>query len=134
MKPIVHIWMLLAPTFLLVGCGPPTSETHTVQGTVTFDGAAVAEGDIIFRDGAGQTRSYGGKILDGEFSFESSPGSKIVEISAMREVPGEMDTSNPGEEIPLREQYIPATYNTETTLTAEVSAESGSIDFELGSD
>ena len=134
MKPTVPIWMLLAPVFLLVGCGPSTPEKHTVQGTVTFDGAAVAEGDIIFRDAAGQTRSYGGKILDGEFSFESSPGSKIVEITAMREVPGEMDTSNPGEEIPLRKQYIPAIYNTETTLTAEVAPQSGRIDFELGGD
>jgi hypothetical protein len=42
----------------------------------------------------------------------------------MREVPGKMDESNPGDPVPLMEMYIPAKYNTETTLTTEVT-ESG---------
>jgi hypothetical protein len=126
--------VLLVPTSLFVGCAPSGPPMHTVTGTVTFDGQPVAVGDITFRDAAGQTRSYAGKIVNGAYSFESSPGSKIVEITAMREVPGKVDTSNPGEEVPLREQYIPASYNTETTLTADISADSKTADFSLTSD
>ncbi len=126
--------VLLVPTLLLVGCAPSGPPMYTVTGTVTFDGQPVAAGDILFRDATGQTRSYAGKIVNGEYSFESSPGSKIVEITAMRDVPGKVDTSNPGEEVPLREQYIPAAYNTETTLTADISADSRSADFSLTSD
>ena len=115
---------------LLVGCGPTGPETQPVTGTVTFDGEPVADGAITFRDAAGQSKSYGGAITNGKYEFESSPGSKKVEISAMRDVPGKMDTSNPGVEVPLREQYIPKQYNEESTLTAEVSG-SDPIDFAL---
>jgi hypothetical protein len=133
MKKLCRVCVLLVTLLLFVGCGSGGPETHTVTGTVTLDGTPIAAGDITFRDAAGQIGSSAGKIIDGKFSFESSPGSKRVEIMAMRDVPGKMDTSNPGEEVPMREQYIPASYNTETTLTAEVSAQSKSFDFDLTS-
>lgn len=106
---------------LFAGCGPQGPKTYTVSGTVTFDGQPVAEGEIAFRDAAGQERGYGGKITAGKYSFESTPGSKTVEITAMREIPGKMVEDNPGEKTPAMEMYIPAKYNSETTLTAEVS-------------
>jgi hypothetical protein len=132
MKSLGVFALFAASAMLLAGCGPTGPVTHTVSGTVTFDGVPVAKGDIIFRDAAGQDKSYGGQITDGKFSFESSPGKKKVEINAMREVPGKMDTSNPGAEVPLMEQYIPKQYNTESTLTAEVPG-SGDFTFDLKS-
>lgn len=134
MMKLYALPVLLLAALLLAGCAPSGPEMHTVTGTVTFDGQPVASGDILFRDASGQTRSYAGKIVDGQYSFQTSPGSKIVEIIAMRDVPGQVDTSNPGEEVPLREQYIPASYNTETTLTVEVSRDSKTADFALTSD
>ena len=128
------VCVFLVPLSLLsLGCGSGAGpETIAVTGTVTYDGVPVADGDIIFRDATGQTRSCGGRIIDGKYSFDASPGSKTVEITAMRDVPGKMDTqSNPGESVPLREMYIPAKYNTETTLTAEVNDSGDPIDFPL---
>ncbi len=135
MKSLCTFTLFACSMLLLAGCqtaaGP---ENQPVTGSVTFDGEPVAEGAIVFRDAAGQTRSCGGPIAGGKYSFEASPGSKKVEITAMREVPGKMDTtSNPGEEVPLEEQYIPEKYNSESTLTAEVSG-SDPIDFELTSE
>jgi hypothetical protein len=119
---------------LLAGCQPAAGpESQVVTGTVTLDGEPVAAGEIVFRATDGQTRSCGGQITNGQYSFEASPGSKTVEITAMREVPGKMDTSNPGVEVPLMEQYVPEKYNVETTLTAEVSG-ADPIDFELTSE
>ncbi len=133
MKSRCSLALFAVASLLLIGCGKTSGpETQTVTGSVTFDGTPVAEGEIVFRDAAGQTRSCGGPIKDGKYSFDASPGSKKVEITAMRDVPGKMDTSNPGVEVPLREQYIPANYNTKSTLTAEVSG-SDPIDFELTS-
>ncbi len=132
MKSLCTFAVFACAMVLLVGCAPTGPETQAVTGTVTFDGEPVADGAITFRDAAGQSKSYGGPITNGKYAFESSPGSKKVEISAMRDVPGKMDTSNPGVEVPLREQYIPKQYNEESTLTAEVSG-SDPIDFALTS-
>lgn len=122
---------------LLVGCGSSGPETFTVSGTVTLDGEPVVQGDISFWDPERQVGACGGKIVDGQYSFESSPGSKNVDITAYRET-GEMDTtSNPGEEAPMLEMYIPTKYNTPTsdaptTLKAEVKdADIVGLDFDL---
>jgi hypothetical protein len=98
-----------------------------------LDGTPVARGQIIFSDPSRQTRSSSGEVVDGKFTFTASPGSKRVEITAMREVPGKMDTSNPGEERPLMEQYIPGKYNSDSTLTADVAAGSTTFEFKLES-
>jgi len=135
MKSVGVFVVLLAAASLLVGCGPGGPVTHQVTGTVTFDGAPVQDGDIVFRDPAGKEKSYGGRIENGEFSLEVSPGAKRVEITAMREVPGEFDTMNPGEKVPLKEPYIPAEYNTNSTLTAEITgAETLSFDLKRAED
>ena len=136
MKSLYVFSLLAASAVIFAGCGPSGPVTHSVSGSVTFDGAPVTEGEIVFRDAAGQDKSYGGPISDGKYSFDSSPGSKKVEISAMRDVPGKMDTtSNPGEEVPMREQYIPAKYSgAESELTAEVPGSGDPIDFELKSE
>jgi len=133
MKSLCVYSLFAVAAVILAGCSESQLETQAVTGTVTFDGTPIAEGEIIFRDAAGKVRSCGGQITDGKYSFDASPGSKKVEITAMRDVPGKMDTSNPGVEVPLRTQYIPATYNTETTLTADVSSDKTTFDFELHS-
>ena len=40
-----------------LGCGSAGPESIAVSGKVTFDGAALADGEIIFRDAAGEVRS-----------------------------------------------------------------------------
>ena len=139
-NPMRSLWVFslsAAAAVILAGCGPSGPRTYKVSGTVTFDGAPVQSGNIVFRDAAGKEKSYGGAITAGQYSFESSPGKKKVEISAMREVPGKMDTSNPGQEVPLMEQYIPEKYSdpAKTTLTAEVTGSGEQkIDFPLKSE
>lgn len=140
MKVPSVLCVFAALMLLLVGCGSSGPETFTVSGTVTLDGEPVVQGDISFWDPERQVGACGGKIVDGKYSFESSPGSKNVDITAYREVPGEVDTtSNPGEEAPVLEMYIPAKYNTETsdaptTLKAEVKdADIDGLEFTLTS-
>lgn len=141
MKVPCVLCVAAASMLLLVGCGSSGPETYTVSGTVTFDGAPVAEGDISFWDPDRQVGACGGKIVDGSYSFESSPGKKNVDITAYRAIPGKMDTtSNPGEETPMMEMYIPEMYNTPasvrpTTLSAEVvDANIEGLDFPLVSE
>lgn len=123
-------------TFAIFGCGQEDDapETTTVSGTVTYEGTPISDGDIVLRPAEGEGRSDAGKIKDGKFSFPATLGKKKVEITARRET-GEFDTSNPGEKTPITEQYLPETYNTKSTLTAEVT-KNGPIElkFELNED
>lgn len=125
---------IIVPLFVSVGCAPSGPKTIQVSGDVTFDGTPIAQGDIVFSAADGAQGGCAGKIVNGKYTIDSTLGSKKVEIRAMREVPGKMDESNPGESVPMQEMYIPAKYNTDTQLTAEVS-ESGetTFDFELES-
>lgn len=135
MKSACRLILLLGCSLALAACGGPAGPaTYDVSGTVTLDGAPLSEGQIAFRAADGQGQSYGGKIENGAYAFECAPGKKKVSITASREVPGKFDEQNPGEKVPLIEQYIPAQYNEETTLEAEVTKSEGNFDFELKSE
>lgn len=128
--------LLLAPV-ALVGCGggPEGPELFPVSGTVTFDGSPVDDGRILFRRAEGDQKAYSAEIKAGKYSLECEAGKVKVEITASRLIPGKFDTSNPDDEPqPVGEMYIPAKYNSESTLEAEVkSAGENTIPFDLTS-
>jgi hypothetical protein len=99
-----------------IGCS--SDNRLDVSGTATFDGVAVERGEISFIPREGGSPD-GGVIEQGKFQFAAKPGEKRVEIRASRPVPTERQ-SNPEMGL-MYEDYIPARYNTATTLTATVS-------------
>ncbi len=122
-----------------VGCG---SGLVNVKGTVTLDDQPVDNGVIVFEpvDRAGPTD--GGKLEQGKYRLtgEASvmPGKKIVRITAMRKTGRKHDASMPGSArrvwVDELEQYIPAVYNDDSTLTCEVVAgKANEHNFELKS-
>lgn len=108
---------------LLAGCNPGVVN---VSGKVTFNGEPVPEGDIVFR---GEEKAMAGKIKDGSYSMQAPAGKSTVEITAYRDT-GKIDRSNPGEESPVLEMYIPEKYNSKSTLTAD-TATGSTFPFEL---
>ncbi len=112
---------------LLSGC----SANHSVSGKVTLDDAPLQEGYIAFvPEGPGQ--GGGSQIADGKYSIQTLPGKYRVEITASKLMPlpdGQVGMDGAKEEV---RQYIPAQYNTNTELKAEVPA-SGPADFQLQS-
>lgn len=113
--------LLLLALVALVGCGGK-NRTYTASGTVTFDGANVPDGDIIFLD---QDKTIGpdaGKIKDGKFSVPVKAGKKKVEIRAskMRKLPaGQKGAMG---ETEVMDDYIPQKYNSKSELNAEIKA------------
>lgn len=73
----------------------------------------------------------GATISNGKFQLDAPAGVAIVEITASREVPGEFREDNPGERVPVKEQFIPAKYNTESTLKLEVKPDVKEAKFDL---
>jgi hypothetical protein len=111
---VLAVWLLL----FTAACGAPRPKAYEVTGTVTWNGELVPEGDIIFQPEEATMIEDHGKIKAGRFSFRAKAGKKRVQIYASRE--GKID---PVMKAPVREQYIPERFNTNTKLTAEVKPE-----------
>ena len=121
-----------------VGCGGGGSsdapDTVPVSGTITMDGEPLADARVVFAaaNPADRLRTVSG-ITDssGEYELEftssqsgAQPGKYLVSVSTYRE---DEEGGAP------RPETVPANYNAQTTLTAEVSADSKVHDFELDS-
>lgn len=117
---------------ILSGCsaGPKSNESE-VSGTIQLDGKPLPEGTITFVSADNSTHSAQGKINNGEYIVNVPVGKKRVEIHASRW------TGKPYEKYGIKEteQYLPAIYNEESQLTAEVIPDTSvELDFELKSD
>jgi hypothetical protein len=110
---------LVVPCFFVLvvaGCGRSGPVTYPVTGTVSYNGAVVADGSIVFIPVDRHLAAEGGKITDGRFALSAKAGQNRVEIRATREV-GKVI---PSMGVKARQSYIPATYNSESALTSEV--------------
>jgi hypothetical protein len=114
---------LLVPAVLftlagLVGCSGSAAKPVTVSGTVELDGKPMPEGTITLA-GEGGTVPATIDIKDGKFEGKATPGKKRVEIRAFRLG----KSTKMGEEVIEAgpENYLPAAYNTQSKITADVS-------------
>ena len=101
---------------LTAGCGlVAEKKTTAVSGNITWNGAPLPDGDILFRPDDPAKVPDAGIIVDGVFEMQAKPGTNLVEIRACR--PSKFDPVM-GSTAP--EPYIPAKYNAKTTLKVEV--------------
>jgi hypothetical protein len=100
----------------LGGCGEAQPLRVPVSGVVRLDGDPLPDGTIYFvgQDGLGPD---GGPIVAGQFSIKVRPGAKRVEIRSLRQV-----EPPPPPPKSAWQNYLPLRYNSDTTLTAEVTA------------
>lgn len=112
--------LLLCCLTAIAGCGPGGPPTVPVSGSVTFKGEPVATGEIAFRSVDGAAATWAGPIAAGTYAIRSTIGPKRVEIIAVRPKPGAKPRAS-GEGV-INEMYVPARYNLDSTLAAEVTA------------
>lgn len=120
--------LAVATALTAVGCGDGTDQRQ-VSGTVTLDGQPVEKGEIAFYPASGNGAPQGGPITDGKFQFQALAGEKRVEITATREA------ATPAPDgLPNYVSYIPAKYNSQSTLTETVQdSGANTFTFELTS-
>lgn len=123
---------------LVSGCSSG-GDFASVTGSVTFDGKPVQRGTISFEStnaggSAGGPRRIMTYIREGKYSFESTdgpaPGEHKVYISAFKSVGGSTaPAGKDGKQAATRdsgkvesEDYIPAKYNRQTSLKADIAA------------
>lgn len=124
--------LLLIPVavFLLAfsACGGGAGSLINVEGTASYDGKAIEEGDIQFIPADTKYGAEGGKIINGSFTAKARVGKNKVAIRASRKT-GKQGPMGPGDE--ERESYIPDKYNDKTTLEEEVSSSKKKFEFKL---
>jgi hypothetical protein len=114
------VWFAVSLILSAIGAGcSHEARRYPVSGSVTIDGQAVPSGDILFVPVAGDRGPDAGTIKDGKYDLLATEGKKRVEISASKIRPGGARGAG-GEPVP--EEYIPARYNIESKLSAEVHA------------
>lgn len=135
-------WRLLVMAALaawiavLPGCGTRTADQITVQGSVTLDGKPLESAIITFLPVDGKGASGGATVTAGQYKTELAPGEKKVSIFAERVVGTQKrDPADPNSAtVEVKQQYLPACYNTSTTLKATIPADGGAtVDFALKS-
>ncbi len=115
----------------LAGCG---NRPGDVTGTVTFDGAPVADGALLFvKDGG--TAKEGAVIRDGRFQTKLPPGKYMIEVNAQKVVGKRTQKGFDGkdEEIELKDEMIPERYNSKTELSEEIKPGPNPLKFDLKS-
>jgi hypothetical protein len=113
MKQLLHIAWLVG-LVLMLGCSHP--DTVEVSGFVTWNGAHVPHGDVVFSSLDPHVPAAAGKISDGTFAFRCKPGKKRAEIRSFR-----LSGKKTPQGRPIGEMYIPNRYNSESQLTVDVT-------------
>ena len=125
-----------------VGCGNrgyDGDRRYPLAGKVTFDGEPVDLGSISFLPSAegGKQRVSGGQIEDGKFSVPEEQGANAgkyrVEIHWAKKTGKQHYDSELQMNVDDRKEALPRKFHSESILTADVSADKTSFDFELSS-
>lgn len=125
-----RLLLFLSFGVILSGCTPDGPKTYPVSGTVTWEGAPLPDGHIVFASAGNDQTPAAGQIVNGQYTLQAQAGPKLVQIQANREKRGAAVDPAMGAAAP--EQYIPAHYNTKTKLNADVQADGQNrFDFQL---
>jgi len=127
---------VVALSILAIGCqGGDGMQRVPVSGTVTLGGPPLANGSITFLP-VGDGVSAGGMIENGKYEIPPDkgpvPGSYTVEVNASEPTGETIIDPAGGIEVPQVRNPVPARYNRNTELIAEISAtELNVVDFAL---
>ena len=118
---------------LLSGCQsgkPGEPKKYPVSGTVTLDGQPVNENGLIYFKTVATGTIDGFEIKAGKFSGRTEPGERRVEIEVFQVTVKDFN----GMKGESRDSLIPASYNTDSKLTATINpAGPNEFKFELKS-
>lgn len=126
--------------FALVGCGGSGDglDRQAIKGSVNLAGKPLAAGEIQFlpANDDGKTPPAGGRIAEGKYAISAESGPipgayKVVIHSDSGKGPA-LTGGMPGGAGTPNKELIPAKYNTNSTLTADIkSGQAEPFDFDL---
>jgi hypothetical protein len=123
---LVAGFLMLLTLACVAGCGGAPDGMTQVSGAVTWNGQPLETGFVTFA--AGRSKSpQAGKIENGRYRFNAHVGQNVVRIHADKK-----GAFNEGMNQYVYHQFIPAKFNDQSELSAEVSSEGDNVfDFSL---
>ncbi len=122
----------LFAVFVLSGCQDGRPNKGKVKGTVTLDGRPLEKGSVLFISTDNTTPSSSAEIRNGTFAGEVYVGQMNVQVLSPQVVGKRKVYDTPDSpEADVLEERIPAKYNTETVLTADVKPGEQELNFPL---
>lgn len=123
---------------LATGCGDGGPPRAAVEGTVSFDGAPVDGGRIMFIPTDKKGVPANAEITAGKYALPEAKGPSIgthkVEIVWYKKTGREIDNpSDPGNKMEEKEQLLPKKYNKNSAMREEVKAGKNKFDYKLES-
>jgi len=120
------LWtMLLVAAFSVAGCSKGDQpDLGDVQGTVTLDGQPLAQATVVFRPAGGGRASQGITNEAGKYEIIYIRDIKGAKLGSHKVAITTATETNP-------EERVPAQYNRQTTLTAEIQPGTNQCDFDL---
>ena len=124
---MLHVWNLLTISLLLVSCvgcsskspGPTLAD---VKGSVNLDGQPLPSGEVMFVVPGEHTAVL--PVTGGEFTGQAAVGANRVEVYSYQMGGAVVDMN--GEKFGgEQENIIPAKFNVNSTLTAQVESQGG---------
>ena len=120
-----------------LGCG---SKTKTLTGKITFDGNPLDQGQITFEP-KGLGKMSVAQIVEGTYTlpdkFGLVPGDYVVRITSERPTGAKVKPASYSQDqtpMDVYQQFLPAKYNTKSTLSVNVSPDGENVhDFALTS-
>jgi hypothetical protein len=138
---IMRSQVALSLLSLVLVCGAGCSDPNGLQpvsGSVSFQGKPLDQGAIQFLPVDGSPSESGAGIKDGQYSIPVenglAPGKYKVTVFSYDESGAKVpDNTMPGDVVGVQfKERIPAKYNTQTSLTAEIEAgKENKVDFQL---
>jgi hypothetical protein len=134
--------LMVGVALVAVGCGRGPGDRCAISGSVTLDEEPVDGGSIqISPLDSEQTSASGAMIVGGHFAIPRESGLKPgkyririywADMESAKAVLTVLGGGNPGKQAPQVKERIPARYNTQSELTAEVrQGDANTFDFRL---
>jgi hypothetical protein len=122
--------------FLAAGCGGTPSNIGKVTGQVTFEGQPLPDATVQFTPVSGGSPSAGRTDAGGKYDLVYSREVKGAEIGEHLVAITTAERGDPEGDPPRQPvaEKIPAKYNTQTGLKADVKSGSNTFDFEVKND
>jgi len=112
----------------LVGCNGDGK--MSVEGTATWNGQPIQKGYIELQP-IGEGHFASAEIIDGKFTLQTTPGKRLVKVTAEKKIGETQPTDRIPEVKPIMFQFVPPEFNSESKLEMDISASTPTLEVAL---
>jgi len=102
----------------------------SVDGTASWNGQPIEKGYIELQP-IGEGHFASAEIIDGKFTVHTTPGKRLVKVTAEKQVGQTEPTARIPEAKPIMFQFVPPKFNSQSTLEMDITSSRSSLDVAL---